>query len=389
MYYLSDFLLNVIFASYRILNVLPKLPYYAIDLFIMLMPTIGYLDMVRMMIISKSSAAFNFTTVSILLLAHGLKIFYFFLNPYAINVFGQSISQFCVAIFMTFFKFKFEETTHGKSYSIVDESEESTDDFNDTSQNLKNINHIKRIKSKITKKIITADIKNYSKKISQHYSKSYNKRKNGKKGTNSNYCAQFWSSLFSVFNIYHAKTFSEFITALISIALLIFLAIQVNCYTFSEQTTIHIIGIIANLVESMISFPMFYKIVFKRTVSHISTLLVLQFVSGDMMKLCFYIYSHTPISFIAGSCLQMCIDTILFISFVQLKFLSPKLVSSTKFLISDATSESSHDVSFSTEEHFSSQENFEHEVLVPFEEEDEYEEDKFEEDECEAFIPVP
>ena len=95
------------------------------------------------------------------------------------------------------------------------------------------------------------------------------------------------------------------------------------------------IGILANLIESTVSIPIFIKLVFNKDITNISILLILQFVIGDFMKLALFILNKAPLSFIGGSLLQMSLDLTLFAFFLKLYFCKKQTLSENELLISD------------------------------------------------------
>lgn len=120
------------------------------------------------------------------------------------------------------------------------------------------------------------------------------------------------------------KTFLEFL-----ISFLLYFSILVSFfylgYNFiDKKSTIEAVGVLANLIETTIVLPLFYKVVIKRDINNLSKILVLQFASGDIMRLVLFILSKAPASFIAGVCLQITLDMIMFGNYLQLYFCSEK-----------------------------------------------------------------
>jgi hypothetical protein len=85
----------------------PKLPYRVIDVLIMILPSIGYLDTVRLMIATKSAAAYDLKLILIVSGAHGMKIMFFFFHGFPLMVFGQSVTIFISAVTLTFLRFRY------------------------------------------------------------------------------------------------------------------------------------------------------------------------------------------------------------------------------------------------------------------------------------------
>lgn len=229
------------------------------------MPTIGYLDIIRIMITTQSSAAFNYNTCFILMSAHGLKILYRIFHPYAARIFGQSVTQFSVSFLMAYLKYRYS--------------------YHERLQNQSENSQISSSSAIIEDKPVRS-----RKKLSYY------------------------------FKMAKTRTFSEFMVSFFLYALIILISFSLGYNLISKKGTVDTIGIIANLIDSTISIPTFIKIVFHRDINNVSTVLILQFVLGDMMKLALFILSKAPGSFVAGACLQLTLDIILFMNFLQLYF---------------------------------------------------------------------
>lgn len=242
-----------------------------IDVFIMFMPTIGYLDIIRIMVTTRSPAAFNYNTCFILMSAHGLKILYRIYHPYAARIFGQSVTQFSVSFIMAYLKYYYSQ--HEKLHNPAIDSQSSSELSSTLSED---------------------------------------KRENPK------------INISYYFNMAKTRTFLDFMISFFLYASIILFSFYLGYNFISKNSTVDTIGIIANLIDSTISIPTFIKIVFRREINNVSTVLILQFVLGDMMKLALFILSKTPASFIAGACLQLTLDLILFANFLQLYFCNKK-----------------------------------------------------------------
>lgn len=230
-----------------------------IDAFVMVMPAIGYVDTNRIMCATKSSAAYNFETVLILLSSQYLKVIYFVYHPYAIRIFGQSISQLLIALSLTFFKHRYKDPKQVRAMPYW-------------------------------KRILTMDsAKNYR---------------------------EFLVSL----GFYYAAAFAVF---------------QLAARVIGRNTAAEATGLIANIIESMVSLPIFADVVIHKVVKNVSFVLILQYLFGDMVKIALFILSKTPWFFVAGGCFQLFVDTILFAVYCRLSFCSKKRVVDEEKLISD------------------------------------------------------
>ena len=89
-------------------NVLARLVENAVKGVVMVFPTVGYVDTLRLMRNSKSAAAYNFNTVQIINIAQGTKVIYYVYRPYSTTIFGQSLSLLVAATMLTFLRFQYE-----------------------------------------------------------------------------------------------------------------------------------------------------------------------------------------------------------------------------------------------------------------------------------------
>lgn len=246
------FCLNFISVGFLVL--FPNFPYHLISFLIMVFPTAGYVDTIRLMMSAKSSAAYSLQTVMILNGGQGAKVLYFIYHPYAIPIFGQSVSFLIVATVMSFLKYKY------------DREEKSEDQIRQPPKQL-SISDLSRL-------------------------------------------------LF----VSRAQNFLEYCISITLYCILSYILFLICCVIFGSEITIDTTGLIGNLIESTVSLPTFVKIVIRRDINNISTVLVLQYIFGDMMKIVLFIAAKTPWSFLFGAFCQLAIDTILFISFLQLSF---------------------------------------------------------------------
>lgn len=235
------------------------------DIFVMFMPTIGYLDTVRLMVVNKSPAAFSYNTCFILLSAHGLKLLYRLYHPYAARIFGQSVTQFSVAFLMAYLRYYYARQSGQRKQSNEN----------------RRFSHSDTILDVQTEKL---------------------------------------SKFKYYFYMARTKTFSEFMTSFFLYTFIILNIFFISVTFFDETFVVDTLGVIANLIESTVSVPTFIKVVIHKNINSVSTLLILQFILGDIMKMALFILSHTPYSFIAGCCLQLTLDTILFFTYVRLLF---------------------------------------------------------------------
>jgi hypothetical protein len=246
-------LFGIDFLSMELLRYWPEFPYHVITFLVIMMPTSGYFDTVRMMIQSQSAAPYNLNICMILNASMSLKILYYIYHRFAFSIFGQCVSQLTVATILSFLKFR---------YLAVEEDLPLLPDGSPPAV----------------------------------------------------------PGLSRFLHISKARNFLEYVVILViyfSMAFVVFIAAR---HVFSEKLIVDLLGLIANLIESTVSIPMFVKIVIRRDINAVSVVLVLQYIVGDMMKIALFIITRTPWSFLCGGFCQLSIDTVLFITFLRLTF---------------------------------------------------------------------
>jgi hypothetical protein len=242
------------FLSRELIRRFPSLPYHVITSLVIVMPTVGYLDTLRLMVVGQTAAPYQLGIVMILNAAHGLKVLYFIYHRFAFSIFGQSVSQLTVALFLSFLKFR---------YSIDDAA---------------------------------ANFPHLSDSVVRRWK-----------------CPDCDPSRLVA--ISKAQSFLEFLLTLGLYSGLVVAAFFAGCRALGEKLVVESVGLIANLMESTVSVPMFIKIVVRRDISDVSLILVLQYLFGDMMKIVLFIMARTPWSFLFGAFCQLTLDSILFITY--------------------------------------------------------------------------
>jgi hypothetical protein len=246
------------FLSMELLRYWPEFPYHVITFFVIMMPTSGYFDTVRMMIQSHSAAAYNLNICMILNASMSLKILYYIYHRFAFSIFGQCVSQLTVATILSFLKFRYGTLEEEADVPLLPDSPHPPGSFSRYLQ------------------------------------------------------------------ISKARNFFEYVFTLVIYFCIAFAVFIVSCHLFYEKLVVDLLGLIANLIESTVSIPMFVKIVIRRDINAVSVVLVLQYILGDMMKIALFIITRTPWSFLCGGFCQLSIDTVLFITFLRLTFAEPR-----------------------------------------------------------------
>jgi hypothetical protein len=123
-----------------------------------------------------------------------------------------------------------------------------------------------------------------------------------------------------VLNIAKAESFGEYLASLGFYGAVVYLLFMGSLFVFNPKVVVEMVGLIANLIESMVSLPTFYRVVILQEISIVSPVLILQYYSGDLMKVALFVVTRSPWPFFAGAFLQLAIDTSLFITYVRLSF---------------------------------------------------------------------
>lgn len=74
---------------------------------IILSPTVGFLDTARMMLQIRRPDAYDFDMVMLINVAQSMKVLYYFYDPYAVELLGQSISLLVMTSFLSYLRFHF------------------------------------------------------------------------------------------------------------------------------------------------------------------------------------------------------------------------------------------------------------------------------------------
>jgi hypothetical protein len=112
-----------------------------------------------------------------------------------------------------------------------------------------------------------------------------------------------------------ATSFLEHLTIFAIYCLAIFIVFLIGFSVLGRRAAVDLLGLIANLTETFISIRFFIKVVVRRDVRNISNILVIQYVSGDFMKLVIFTFVPTPWVFVFGAFCQFSIDLVMSITF--------------------------------------------------------------------------
>ncbi|OHT17477.1 hypothetical protein TRFO_02498 [Tritrichomonas foetus] len=247
---------------------------YIVDFFVMICPTFGYIDTIRIMIKTRRTENYNINTVLIIFFAQGNKVLFYFFHPYATRIFGQTVCLLLAATILTMLRFLFNKNMSSAK---------------------------KNNQNKKTKTLIDSEKFNFR----------------------------------EVLNIFQAESFPQFLTILLAYAFIDLAIFIVCCKIFGIKFTVDTLGLIANLVESSTSFPTFIRVVINKDIITVSPVLIMQYISGDIMKIILFTISKTPWSFVFGGCCQLTVDTIMVFTFIRLSFNKERSKSEEAPLIKD------------------------------------------------------
>jgi hypothetical protein len=236
----------------------PSLPYQMLNGLVVVAPTAGYVDTLRLMVVGQTAGPYNINIAMILNSGQLLKILYFFYHRYALSLLGQCVGLLTVSATLTFLRFR---------YAI-----------DDTAADFPHLKQRKRLK-----------------------------------------CPDF-SNLGRLLNIWKAETFLEFHVTLFIYSILGYVIFLICRLVLGEKIAAEGTGLIANLIETTVSLPLFVKIVIWRQIEHVSEVLILQYFSGDLMKLVIFVLTRSPWPFFVGGFCQVGMDTLLFVTYLRLRF---------------------------------------------------------------------
>jgi hypothetical protein len=230
--------------SFELFRWFPDFPSLILTISMAFLPTLGYVDTVRLMIDSHSDEPYNFAMVMIIKMAQLMKIIYFFYDPYAPVIFGQAITVFSSALLLTFLKFRYSKESHSDLFTLP--------------------------------------------------------------------------TFFHILRIRFASTFCEHIVILVIYLGLILMLLRVSFSIFERTHTIELLGLVGNLLDTTISFPLFVRVMIHRQVKSVSAVLIVQYVLGDLMKVATFMVVETPWVFRFSAYCQSGVDGLMAFTFFWL-----------------------------------------------------------------------
>lgn len=249
---LSLFFLDII--AHEILRIFPKFPYYMVDGFTMIMPTFGYLDQIRLMVLNSCPDYYAMKSAEVLISSNFIKMLFWCFEPFAIPLLGQAFFLFSVALVHTFLHFHYKNRPSEKEQRVP-------------------------LQNKFKMPKLMTNPVNY-------------------------------------LNIEKSETFLEFFVSVCIYGLAITVVFFVSCFLFRIHPTVNIFSVAANVIDSTVSLPLFNKVVIKSDIERVTLFLPLQYVAGDVMKFAVLAVNSSPWPFFLGAFLQTLLDSITLIIYV-------------------------------------------------------------------------
>lgn len=123
----------------------------------------------------------------------------------------------------------------------------------------------------------------------------------------------------TLFKVFHLITPYEFIGSMMIYAGIIAAIYYIMCLIFTLTKTNAILIILSNVIETTISLPLFKKVVIDRDIFTTSSVLLVQYVLGDLIKIIMFSFSKAGFAFLLGSYLQFSFDSFNFLVYLILK----------------------------------------------------------------------
>jgi hypothetical protein len=117
------------------------------------------------------------------------------------------------------------------------------------------------------------------------------------------------------FAVRKIKDARDFFTALAGFGLVMLCAFAALVALFGHVRVCTAVIVVANLTDTLVSIPQFIQIVVRRNIEGASVVLVVQFLSGDWMKLGMFWITGTAWPFLFGAIVQICVDSTVAASF--------------------------------------------------------------------------
>lgn len=250
-------LCSIDIMSRLVIEFFPYFPLYLVPLAIITFPTLGYLDQIRLLIMRKNPEIYSMNTALILILSSFIKISFYVVEPFDYRLLGQAICLFVVGLIHTYFHFYYRNRTK-QNPTLIFNSERSFSNF--------------------------FSINNLIKK----------------------------------FNVYNSTDFLQFLFSISLYFIIITGLFSMGVFLINSHFSVYIMSIVASVIDSFVSVPTFKRVVIYGDISTTSSVLVLQYVLGDIFKIIIFHFTRAPFAFTVGASFQLLLDLTLSIRYLYI-----------------------------------------------------------------------
>lgn len=244
------------YISVEVFHYFPELPNHIITTFAIFGPTIGYFDQLYQMYKTRIVDGFSLDNALIMIFTNTLRFFYWSFEPFETYLLGQSIALFILQLVLSLLSLIFAGPGNFSS------------------------------KEKNSLLYIQSYFRDFQSKVQNH---SYQK--------------------FAFYlNTFQCQNLIDYCISLILYFILILISFALFTLIFGLKTTCSLFILTANLMDPLISFPMFHRIVISHKIQGVSVILVCQMVIGDILKLFLFIFGKSGWTFVLGATIQSLVD---------------------------------------------------------------------------------
>ena len=239
----------------------PNLPYFIFDSLCVFLPTTGYIDQIRRMVVTQSSSSFKIHSSNVLLYSNYLRLLYSLGTKFENFLIWQSVATISIHLTLAFLNFYYNQKEF-KNKNLIPEQ-------------LQNV---------------------------------FTKRK----------------KIFFLFKPFTSENFSDYIYSLITIYLLIFLIYYISTFFFEISLVSQFIGLLSNIIDSLVTFPQFFLIVIQRNCQYVTTLLIGQWILAAIFKAILFFCRPVPWPFRLGVGIQAGITISITLTYFQITYFNLK-----------------------------------------------------------------
>lgn len=251
------------FISVEAFHYFTDLPNHIITTLAIFGPTIGYFDQLLQMYKTRIIEGFSLDNALIMLFTNTLRFFYWSFEPYETYLLGQSIALFALQLILSILSFIFAGSGNFST------------------------------KEKSTFSYILSYFQDFQSKVQNH---SYKK-------------------IGFYLNTFQCQNAIDYCISLILYLAIILISFALLLLILGQKTACSIFILVANLVDPLISVPMFHRIVILQKIQGVSIILVCQLIAGDILKLFLFIFCNSGWTFVLGALIQSMVDLITVSSF--------------------------------------------------------------------------